>query len=748
MVNVPAVRVIPLLALAAVACNGRDDLDGRRKPIAGLKPPGQELHLEVESRLAAWDLYDNRASAVVHSDGGLAIECGTADFAKYVEGAYRSPWLLGVDDGGTRAALLPGLGGELWVPLDTQPGGVRRESDGGLMIHIQARATVPSQLVSVFLNERRLGDIAMPRAEWGWFKIRAPAAALRDGENKLRFYFRSTGLLGEVRTAAAIARIRVGGSAPGGPNPVTAPLQAGEVTRAGQHLAALSVAAPARISYYVQLPRAPAQLVFATAGAARGLQIQLASGSRGDAIEKVWSGAGGDAWQQQQVDLAPWAGQVVRLDLLSDGAADWGRPQITVAAPATTASAPPARAPADHVVVWVVSALRADRVGVDAPPTPAMTRFLGHALRFTNVTAAAPSPGPAHAALMTGAYPSGDRIPHEAKTLAERFREAGYATALVSGNGFVNDEAGFAQGADVYLNPMRRRMPFTADILWQKARRLLADRKDGHAFVYVATVEPHLPYNPRPESLRAEWSGPPVAIDPATTAALAMQVAAGKRVLTGDERGYLEALYEATVRDADAAFGEMLADLDRIGVADRTAVILVGDHGEELFERGGFGHGNHLHQEVLRIPLAIRLPGQTSGQVIDAPVEQIDVYTTALDLAGVTANPEAQGRSLLGLIGAPPEPAPRPVFAMLPGHGRSLALGGLELVVPLRGSHRLYDLTNDPGQRTDLMGSRPLWERWLRNAFGIGVAYQQVWNQGRWGTPAATTAAFAADHGL
>jgi arylsulfatase A-like enzyme len=740
------VRAIPLVLLVAVGCNGRDDLDGRRRPLPGLEPPGQELHLAVESRQVAWDLHDNRASAVVHTGGALAIECGTADFAKYAEGAYRSPWILGVDDGGVRAALVPGLGGELWLPIDGGAGGVHREADGGLFIHIQARPAVANQLVSVFLNERRLGDIAMPKPEWGWFRIRAPAAAVRDGENKLRFYFRSAGTLAGARTAAALARIRVGGPGPG-PNDAAPPLRTGEITRGGQHLAALSVAGPTRISYYLQLPHAPAQLVLAVAGAAHSLQIKLAGGSRGDAVETVWSGSGADTWQQAKVELGNWSGQVVRLDLISDGAADWGRPQITVAVPPPAATAP-ARAPADHVVIWVVASLRADRVGVESPPTPNFSRFLQHSLRFTHLSAAAPSPGPAHAALMTGAYPSGDRIAPEAKTLAERFREAGYATALVSGNGFVNDEAGFAQGADLYLNPMRRRMPFSADLLWQKARKLLSDRKDGHAFVYLATVEPHLPYHPTADSLRAEWPAPPLAIEPATTAALAMAVAAGKRTLTGDERGYLEALYDACVRDADAAFGDMLADLDHLGVADRTAVILVGDHGEELFERGGFGHGNHLYQEVLRVPLAIHLPGQSSGQVIDAPVEQIDVYATALDLAGVTANPESQGRSLLPLVAGATDPVPRPVFALLPGQGRSLLLGDLQIMVPLRGSHHLYDLASDPGQHTDLMGTRPLWERWLRNTFGIGVAYQSVWNQQRWGTPAATTAAFAADHGL
>ena len=50
------------------------------------------------------------------------------------------------------------------------------------------------------------------------------------------------------------------------------------------------------------------------------------------------------------------------------------------------------------------------------------------------------------------------------------------------------------------------------------------------------------------------------------------------------------ALRQPEVRDIDAAFGQMLADLDRLGIANKTAIVFVADHGEELFERGGIGH--------------------------------------------------------------------------------------------------------------------------------------------------------------
>jgi arylsulfatase A-like enzyme len=385
-------------------------------------------------------------------------------------------------------------------------------------------------------------------------------------------------------------------------------------------------------------------------------------------------------------------------------------------------------------------------------PTPAFTALSERGLAFRHAVTVAPVPGAAHASLLTGRYPRGNEPPADTATLAERLGEAGYVTALISGNGFVNDEVGFARGFSVYENPMRRRHPFHARVLWQRARRLLQRHADGRTFLYIVTVEPHLPYRPSPESLALEWDRGPARFQPADTIALAEAVAAGAAQLTAEEQTYVEALYDATVRDADSAFADMLSDLDQLGVADRTTVILVGDHGEELWERGGFGHGRHLHQEVLHVPLVIA-PPSGQGHTVDRPahtpasmpVSMIDVFPTLLALTGLPADPLAQGTSLLAPERAPG--VPRPVFAHLPGQGRSMQLGGYKLIVPLQGAHALYDLDADPREQHDRFAELPLVARYLRNVFGIGVAYERVWSLERWGHPGNLRPAFSADHG-
>jgi arylsulfatase A-like enzyme len=738
----PIAAVVAICAAAAPACTTRDDLSGERREIPGLGDRGSEHEVPVsDNHQVVYDFVDNRAAAVVYTAGGLVVDCGTADMAKYVDGGYRSPWHLGAEDGSLRVALINGLAGELYIPIGDGEAGIERGDDGAVSIRFRARAVKKRQLVSVFLNENKLGDVSMPTTEWETYSIDANASAVADGENKLRFYFRYADDIDGKRSAGAIERIIIGSK--------TAPIKDGvmtgrPVTRDGQRLDAISVSRAARLSYFIHIPDERPELVFAAGGAAKTMSIRITQ--PGGGASDVWSEPATKAWVDHRVDVGEFAGKVVRVDLISDGPADWGKPQLVVQS-SPVIRAPATKRVADHIIVWTVASLRDDRVDGPAVSTPGFSRLAERGLRFRNAITAGPAPGPAHVAMLTGRYPAGSRMPETGDTVAERLREAGYATALISGNGFVNDEAGFARGFDLYVNPMRRRHPFAARILWQRARRVIRANIDGQSFIYMATVEPHLPYTPSGDAIAGEWEDRgPMQIAPAETAGLSESVAKGTRQLKPDERRYIEALYDAEVRDVDSAFADMLRDLEELRVLDRTAIILVGDHGEEVWDRGNFGHGRTLYQEVLDIPLIVAGPGIEAGTV-DMDVDSVDVYTTALDLAGIAPGTGNQGESVVALAREAPT-SPRPVFSHLPNVGRSMRLGRYKLIVQMRGGYRLYDLVSDPEEKRNLVGTRPLVERYMRNVFGIAVAYEKVWSRDRWGSPHNVTSAFAADHGL
>jgi arylsulfatase A-like enzyme len=169
--------------------------------------------------------------------------------------------------------------------------------------------------------------------------------------------------------------------------------------------------------------------------------------------------------------------------------------------------------------------------------------------------------------------------------------------------------------------------------------------------------------------------------------------------------------------------GRLLDGLDALGLAQDTLVVLTADHGEEFLDHGGFEHGHTLYQELLRVPLFVRLPGVVApGSVVQEPVGLVDVAPTLCELAGLSPPRSFGGRSLVPLLRGEPL-APRAHLA----HGNfwgdpltSWTSGDLKLILtPARGEDpervELYDLARDPGERRDLAAERPDEVRRLRD---------------------------------
>jgi arylsulfatase A-like enzyme len=232
-------------------------------------------------------------------------------------------------------------------------------------------------------------------------------------------------------------------------------------------------------------------------------------------------------------------------------------------------------------------------------------------------------------------------------------------------------------------------------------------------FLYVHTLEPHGPYAPEAE----HWS--PFLFE-GYRGARNPEALARKKELTPDELRFLRSAYQGEVRQNDAAFGALLEGLRARGLLDPSLVVFVADHGEEFRDHGGVGHGRTLYQEVVRVPLAVRLPGGARGGTRDvAPLQQVDVMPT-----------------LLALLGAPPPSGleGRDQSASWLGRGRTdeaplmlsrLLFDGRDKVAVRTGRHKLilntdaappggrvpvelYDLTADPNERAAVTGSRPV----------------------------------------
>jgi arylsulfatase A-like enzyme len=109
-------------------------------------------------------------------------------------------------------------------------------------------------------------------------------------------------------------------------------------------------------------------------------------------------------------------------------------------------------------------------------------------------------------------------------------------------------------------------------------------------------------------------------------------------------------LYEEAIAYTDAQIGKLMEFLDESGLTENTIVVLVSDHGEEFLERRHWGHVElNLYDEILKVPMLMRIPGVPGNQVIGQQVSTMDIMPTLLELAGCRIPEKVLGKSLVPL---------------------------------------------------------------------------------------------------
>lgn len=234
---------------------------------------------------------------------------------------------------------------------------------------------------------------------------------------------------------------------------------------------------------------------------------------------------------------------------------------------------------------------------------------------------------PSLASVFTGSRPAELRgldgtlisLPPTASTLASKLAARGYAAVAVNANYTVNHENGFSLGFDHFLAPSPRgqtpaELP---DASWIAARALeLAGGFEGEdLFLYLQFMEPHEPYRDHEtgESLQTPARGQPV----------------GDRELEK-----LRAAYASEARYLSRQLGELL---QRLG--DFDLAVFTSDHGEELYDHGGFRHGPTLYEEVVRVPLWVRGRG-VERETIEEPVSLTALADLFLGSPGEGMSPD------------------------------------------------------------------------------------------------------------
>lgn len=335
---------------------------------------------------------------------------------------------------------------------------------------------------------------------------------------------------------------------------------------------------------------------------------------------------------------------------------------LVLLAPACGEPPPP---PPGNVLLVIVDTARADHLstfGYLRPTSPNLDRLAAEGQRFDAAWSQSPWTLPSIATILTGQPPHvhgatrGERGIHpvrdEVETLAQRLRSVGYATAA-----FINvlwcapEISGLDRGFDLYdyhetdeSNRGHRNASETTDavLAW------LDLAGDDPFFIVTHYFDPHLTYDPPApyDTIYERGPGPRV---PAGfgNASQVFAIRDGRIRLTPGQRESLIARYDGEIRFTDEQFGRLREGLVQRGRWDDTLVIVVGDHGEEFWEHGGFEHGHSHHRELLRMPLIVRRPGGPSGAIIGDRVRQIDIAPTILDFAGME-RPDDQSGFVLG----------------------------------------------------------------------------------------------------
>jgi arylsulfatase A-like enzyme len=398
------------------------------------------------------------------------------------------------------------------------------------------------------------------------------------------------------------------------------------------------------------------------------------------------------------------------------------------------------------IVLLLIDTLRADHLGAygfDAEISPRLDELAAESIVFENCYAQAPWTPPSMGSLFTSLAPEvhglhrftdhqfldpdsarlrASVLPGDAVTLAEGLRDAGYRTAGFVANPWLHRNWGLAQGFELYRDG-RLGKPIPALALTTDARAWVEEHPPGEPFfLYLHFMEVHGPYLAPRADFAALWKElesetPRVLRDDQTPKDHLDVHPSWADESLHNRLDYWKARYAAGVRLFDRRIGSFLDFLEESGVLDRSYLIVTSDHGEELFEHGGWGHGKTLRDHQLLVPLIVRPPGGVEGgRRIRDPVRLVDLMPTLLSLADATPPAGMQGVDLSPLLhGA--EVASPPVFFStgVLGHPDMFAVrkGRYKLIVE-GGATELFDVVADPGETTDLSGRDPTIEDELR----------------------------------
>ncbi|MBU0483628.1 MAG: sulfatase-like hydrolase/transferase [Proteobacteria bacterium] len=369
--------------------------------------------------------------------------------------------------------------------------------------------------------------------------------------------------------------------------------------------------------------------------------------------------------------------------------------------------------------------------GYDKDTTPYLDTFAKDAFLFKNVVSPSSWTLPVFMSWFTSLYPSRHRITNkyskvtdseqklanlseqspEVITLAEIMKAQGYQTAGFTGGAGVSSDFGYARGFDLYYDQQTfagfdQTMPMALD--WLK------DHRQNNFFLFVQGYDVHgrfpLDEEGKEKFIDKEYQGKLQGTTDEYWALRDQNIDQGKLDLDEGDIKFLQSIYDAKISAADRRFGSFIKGLQEMGLLENTVIVISSGSGNEYYEHRRIDHGFSLYEELIQVPLIIRMP-KITGSTKNL-VRTIDIMPTILDLLKIkTPQSQAQmeGVSLQPLMKG--ETLELDGFAetdyLLQSFKRSITTNdGWKFIISLDTDEReLYDLNHDPDEQKNVLGT-------------------------------------------
>jgi arylsulfatase A-like enzyme len=252
-----------------------------------------------------------------------------------------------------------------------------------------------------------------------------------------------------------------------------------------------------------------------------------------------------------------------------------------------------------------------------------------------------------------------------------------------------------------------------ADLVDEALEILRGHDPERPLFLYLQPIDPHGPYQPplRYVQTAGRTFGPEDYVS-------YWELEDG-RTVTPSQRAAIVALYDGEITYTDAELGRLFTALRELDLYDPTLIIVTADHGEQFQEHDLWRHSNSLYQQLVHVPLLVKLPGQREGRVVTESVAAIDVVPTILALLDADRG-DCEGRSLVdaetGAESDAREDGSRPLFTyemeaaeVVPAM-KGVLVDGWKLVLTTEDGktvEELYHVAADPQDTRDLRESHP-----------------------------------------